>query len=104
MRTPLLRQGLSTDQYLQRFWISLPLDLNAGKSALDLLEILCREFHIRRSEVLFQTMKLGRAWREPEKEILPTLEELGIGFVPFSPLGKGFLTGAINEGTTFVGN
>jgi aryl-alcohol dehydrogenase-like predicted oxidoreductase len=40
-------------------------------------------------------------WREPEKEIIPTLEELGIGFVPFSPLGKGFLTGAINESTTF---
>jgi aryl-alcohol dehydrogenase-like predicted oxidoreductase len=40
-------------------------------------------------------------WREPEKEILPTLEELGIGFVPFSPLGKGFLTGAISESTTF---
>ena len=40
-------------------------------------------------------------WREPEKEILPTLEELGIGFVPFSPLGKGFLTGAINTNTTF---
>jgi aryl-alcohol dehydrogenase-like predicted oxidoreductase len=40
-------------------------------------------------------------WREPEQEILPTLEELGIGFVPFSPLGKGFLTGAINENTTF---
>ena len=40
-------------------------------------------------------------WREPEKEILPALEELGIGFVPFSPLGKGFLTGAINEQTTF---
>jgi aryl-alcohol dehydrogenase-like predicted oxidoreductase len=40
-------------------------------------------------------------WREPEKEILPTLEELGIGFVPFSPLGKGFLTGAIDESTTF---
>ncbi|MDO1449251.1 aldo/keto reductase [Rhodocytophaga aerolata] len=40
-------------------------------------------------------------WREPEKEILPTLEELGIGFVPFSPLGKGFLTGAINENTKF---
>jgi len=38
-------------------------------------------------------------WREPEKEILPALEELGIGFVPFSPLGKGFLTGAINEKT-----
>jgi len=40
-------------------------------------------------------------WREPEREILPTLEELGIGFVPFSPLGKGFLTGAINENTKF---
>ncbi|WP_441260070.1 aldo/keto reductase [Bradyrhizobium sp. 521_C7_N1_3] len=40
-------------------------------------------------------------WREPEQEILPTLEELGIGFVPFSPLGKGFLTGAITESTTF---
>jgi aryl-alcohol dehydrogenase-like predicted oxidoreductase len=40
-------------------------------------------------------------WREPEKEILPTLEELGIGFVPFSPLGKGFLTGAIDEKTSF---
>jgi aryl-alcohol dehydrogenase-like predicted oxidoreductase len=43
-------------------------------------------------------------WREPEQEILPTLEELGIGFVPFSPLGKGFLTGAINEKTTFASN
>ena len=40
-------------------------------------------------------------WREPEDEILPTLEELGIGFVPFSPLGKGFLTGAINQDTQF---
>jgi len=40
-------------------------------------------------------------WREPEQEVLPTLEELGIGFVPFSPLGKGFLTGAIKEGATF---
>jgi aryl-alcohol dehydrogenase-like predicted oxidoreductase len=40
-------------------------------------------------------------WREPEKEILPALEELGIGFVPFSPLGKGFLTGAIDENTSF---
>jgi aryl-alcohol dehydrogenase-like predicted oxidoreductase len=43
-------------------------------------------------------------WREPEKEVLPTLEELGIGFVPFSPLGKGFLTGKINEDTTFDTN
>ena len=43
-------------------------------------------------------------WREPEAEILPTLEELGIGFVPFSPLGRGFLTGAIDENTTFDSN
>ena len=41
-------------------------------------------------------------WREPEDEILPTLEDLGIGFVPFSPLGKGFLTGAIDDKTTFA--
>ena len=40
-------------------------------------------------------------WREPEMEIIPTLEELGIGFVPFSPLGKGFLTGKMNENTIF---
>ena len=40
-------------------------------------------------------------WRKPEEEIIPTLEELGIGFVPFSPLGKGFLTGKIDENTTF---
>ena len=43
-------------------------------------------------------------WREPEAETLPTLEELGIGFVAFSPLGKGFLTGAINEKTQFASN
>ena len=43
-------------------------------------------------------------WREPELEILPVLEELGIGFVPFSPLGRGFLTGAINENTDFDSN
>ncbi len=40
-------------------------------------------------------------WRQPERDVLPTLEELGIGFVPFSPLGKGFLTGMITENTTF---
>lgn len=43
-------------------------------------------------------------WREPEKEIIPTLEELGIGFVPFSPLGKGYLTGAISKETQFDKN
>jgi aryl-alcohol dehydrogenase-like predicted oxidoreductase len=43
-------------------------------------------------------------WREPETEIIPTLEELGIGFVPFSPLGKGYLTGKIDESTSFDSN
>jgi aryl-alcohol dehydrogenase-like predicted oxidoreductase len=43
-------------------------------------------------------------WREPEREVLPTLEELGIGLVPYSPLGKGFLTGAINASTSFDKN
>jgi aryl-alcohol dehydrogenase-like predicted oxidoreductase len=43
-------------------------------------------------------------WREPEDAIIPTLEELGIGFVPFSPLGKGFLTGAIDASTSFASN
>lgn len=43
-------------------------------------------------------------WREPEREVLPLLEELGIGFVPFSPLGKGFLTGAIDPSTAFSAN
>src|ERR1700745_3479646 len=45
--------------------------------------------------------KYSLCWREPEAEILPALEELGIGFVPFSPLGRGFLTGKIDESTTF---
>src|SRR5271163_2099978 len=43
-------------------------------------------------------------WRKPEEEVIPTLEELGIGFVPYSPLGKGFLTGKIDESTTFDKN
>jgi aryl-alcohol dehydrogenase-like predicted oxidoreductase len=41
------------------------------------------------------------SWRKPEAEVIPTVEELGIGFVPYSPLGKGFLTGHITENTTF---
>ena len=71
--------------------------------------------HFGMSEAGVQSIRLAHAvqpvavlqseyslwWREPEQEILPLLEELGIGFVPFSPLGKGFLTGAINENTQF---
>jgi aryl-alcohol dehydrogenase-like predicted oxidoreductase len=60
---------------------------------------------IRRAHAVQQVTALQSEyslwWREPEQEILPTLDELGIGFVPFSPLGKGFLTGAITTETTF---
>jgi aryl-alcohol dehydrogenase-like predicted oxidoreductase len=71
--------------------------------------------HFGLSEAAVQTLRLAHAvqpvtalqseyslwWREPEAEVIPALEELGIGFVPFSPLGKGFLTGKINEDTKF---
>jgi aryl-alcohol dehydrogenase-like predicted oxidoreductase len=60
---------------------------------------------IRRAHAVQQVTALQSEyslwWRAPEKEVIPTLEELGIGFVPFSPLGKGFLTGKIDEKTTF---
>jgi aryl-alcohol dehydrogenase-like predicted oxidoreductase len=63
---------------------------------------------IRRAHAVFPVTALQSEyslwWREPEREIIPALEELGIGFVPFSPLGKGFLTGAIDENTTFAPN
>src|SRR5213595_3012649 len=71
--------------------------------------------HLGLSEASIQTIRRAHAvqpvtalqseyslwWREPEREVLPALAELGIGFVPFSPLGKGFLTGRIDERTTF---
>jgi aryl-alcohol dehydrogenase-like predicted oxidoreductase len=74
--------------------------------------------HFSLSEAAAQTIRRAHAvqrvtavqseyslwWRRPEADVLPTCEELGIGFVPYSPLGKGFLTGTIDEGTTFVGN
>lgn len=60
---------------------------------------------IRRAHAVFSLTAVQSEysmwWREPEKELLPTLEELGIGFVPFSPLGKGFLTGSISKDTRF---
>jgi aryl-alcohol dehydrogenase-like predicted oxidoreductase len=74
--------------------------------------------HFGMSEAAAQTIRRAHAvqpvaavqseyslwWKRPEAEVLPTLEELGIGFVPYSPLGKGFLTGKINEETTFASN
>jgi aryl-alcohol dehydrogenase-like predicted oxidoreductase len=82
---------------------------------------LIREGKVRRfglSEAGVQTIRRAHAvqpvaalqseyslwWREPEKEVFPALEELGIGFVPFSPLGRGFLTGKMDENTTFDGS
>jgi aryl-alcohol dehydrogenase-like predicted oxidoreductase len=63
---------------------------------------------IRRAHAVQQVTALQSEyslwWREPEEEILPALEELGIGFVPFSPLGRGFLTGKMDRNTTFDGN
>jgi aryl-alcohol dehydrogenase-like predicted oxidoreductase len=59
-----------------------------------------RRAHVVQSVTALQS-EYSLWWREPEKDVMPALEELGIGFVPFSPLGKGFLTGKIDENTTF---
>jgi aryl-alcohol dehydrogenase-like predicted oxidoreductase len=62
-------------------------------------ESICRAHAVQPVAALQSECSLW--WRDPEKDILPTLEELGVGFVPFSPLGKGFLTGAISDKTEF---
>jgi len=63
------------------------------------VQTICRAHAVQPVAALQSEYSLW--WREPEREILPALEELGIGFVPFSPLGKGFLTGTIDDKTTF---
>lgn len=63
------------------------------------VETICRAHAVQPVAALQSEYSLW--WREPEREVLPTLEQLGIGFVAFSPSGKGFLTGAISESTTF---
>jgi aryl-alcohol dehydrogenase-like predicted oxidoreductase len=108
---------LKTDRidllYQHRVDPNVPIEDVAG-TVKDLIEA-GKVKHFGLSEAGVQTIRRAHAvqpvtalqseyslwWREPEVEILPTLEELGIGFVPFSPLGKGFLTGAISESTTF---
>lgn len=108
---------LKTDRidlfYQHRVDPDVPVEDTAG-AVKELIET-GKVLHFGLSEVGAQTIRRAHAvqpvtalqseyslwWREPEQEILPTLEELGIGFVPFSPLGKGFLTGAITESTTF---
>src|SRR6476659_1893295 len=108
---------LQTDRidlyYQHRVDPNVPIEDVAG--AVKDLIIEGKVIHFGLSEAGAQTIRRAHAvqpvaalqseyslwWREPEREILPTLEELGIGFVPFSPLGKGFLTGTIDEKTTF---
>jgi aryl-alcohol dehydrogenase-like predicted oxidoreductase len=99
--------------YQHRVDPSVPIDEVAG-TVKQLIEEGKVE-HFGLSEAGVQTIRRAHAvqpvaalqseyslwWREPEEEVLPTLEELGIGFVPFSPLGKGFLTGKIDENTEF---
>jgi aryl-alcohol dehydrogenase-like predicted oxidoreductase len=110
-------QRLRTDRidllYQHRVDPNVPIEDVAG-TVKDLIEA-GKVKHFGLSEAGVQTIRRAHAvqpvaalqseyslwWREPETEVIPTLEELGIGFVPFSPLGKGFLTGAISESTTF---
>jgi aryl-alcohol dehydrogenase-like predicted oxidoreductase len=100
--------------YQHRVDPNVPLEEVAGAVKALIQEGKVRHFGL--SEAGVQTIRRAHAvqpvtalqseyslwWREPEEEILPTLEELGIGFVPFSPLGKGFLTGTIDESTSFA--
>jgi len=110
-------QRLKTDAidllYQHRVDPNVPIEEVAGRVKDLITEGKVKHFGL--SEAGVQTIRRAHAvqpvtalqseyslwWREPEAEILPTLEELGIGFVPFSPLGKGFLTGKIDENTTF---
>src|SRR6266853_6069127 len=99
--------------YQHRVDLDVPIEDVAG-AVKDLIQA-GKVKHFGLSEAGVQTIRRAHAvqpvtalqseyslwWREPEAEIMPTLEELGIGFVPFSPLGKGFLSGKINENTTF---
>jgi aryl-alcohol dehydrogenase-like predicted oxidoreductase len=111
-------QRLRTDRidllYQHRVDPEVPIEETAG--AVKELVAAGKVRHFGLSEAGVQTIRRAHAvqpvtalqseyslwWREPEGEIIPVLEELGIGFVPFSPLGKGFLTGAIDENTEFA--
>jgi aryl-alcohol dehydrogenase-like predicted oxidoreductase len=102
--------------YQHRVDLSVPIEDVAGTVKKLIAEGKVKHFGL--SEAGVQTIRRAHAvqpvtalqseyslwWREPEKEVLPALEELGIGFVPFSPLGRGFLTGKIDESTTLDSN
>jgi len=114
----LKRLGVETIDlfYQHRVDLEVPIEDVAG-AVKDLIQA-GKVKHFGLSEAGVQTIRRAHAvqpiaavqseyslwWRRPETELLPTLEELGIGFVPFSPLGKGFLTGTIDEKTTFDGS
>jgi aryl-alcohol dehydrogenase-like predicted oxidoreductase len=99
--------------YQHRVDLNVPIEDVAG-AVKDLIQE-GKVKHFGLSEASAQTIRRAHAvqpvaalqseyslfWREPEETVMPTLEELGIGFVPFSPLGKGFLTGKIDENTKF---
>ena len=99
--------------YQHRVDPNVPIEEVAGAISDLIREGLVQHFGL--SEAAAQTIRRAHAvqplaavqseyslwWKRPEEDVLPTLEELGIGFVPYSPLGKGFLTGKINESTTF---
>src|ERR1700729_1263791 len=100
--------------YQHRVDLNVPIEEVAG-AVKDLIQ-QGKVKHFGLSEASAQTIRRAHAvhpvtalqseyslwWRQPEKEVIPALEELGIGLVPFSPLGKGFLTGKIDEETTFA--
>ena len=102
--------------YQHRVDLSVPIEDVAGAVKKLIAEGKVKHFGL--SEAGVQTIRRAHAvqpvtalqseyslwWREPEKEVLPALEELGIGFVPYSPLGRGFLTGKIDESTTLDSN
>src|SRR5882724_13475024 len=108
-----LRTGVINLFYQHRVDPGVPIEDVAG-AVKDLIQE-GKVKHFGLSEAGVQTIRRAHAvqpvtavqseyslwWRKPEAEILPTLEELGVGFVPFSPLGRGFLTGKMNENTTF---
>jgi aryl-alcohol dehydrogenase-like predicted oxidoreductase len=108
-----LRTGVIDLFYQHRVDTEVPIEEVAG-AVKDLIQA-GKVKHFGLSEAGVQTIRRAHAvqpvaalqseyslwWREPEAEVIPTLEELGIGFVPFSPLGKGFLTGKIDAKTTF---
>ncbi|BEG98465.1 aldo/keto reductase [Bacteroides sedimenti] len=102
--------------YLHRVDVNVPIEDVAGTIKDFMKEGKVKHWGL--SEACVQTIRKAHAvcpvtavqseysmmWRKPEEELLPALEEMGIGFVPFSPLGKGFLTGAINKNAKFEGS